>query len=250
MNITTKEELIAYTKRRMGGQAHNIELTPEQWEDILTMAYRQWREQSSQGNIESVYVAEFADGTKDKFKLDDSILAVKAIFEFQDGTTGSGIDTMFVGSNLSVPVSMATLFNSASVTSSAINLFQVRQSIDSAKRMLSGEKVHYDYNTNTKNLAILDGNEHKSLTIFVTKAEPLEECLMDENLQLLVQAFALEDWASLLGLKYDQSNAQIMGNGLGLNITRMEEKALALREEYQRRLEDFELDTLLPLIIT
>ena len=246
--VSNKTELKELMVRRLGGDAHDVEITPEMWEDIIYTAYREWRMYSADGHTEAIYVWDGVEASS-SFKLDESILTVKDIKEVSASVNGSGIDTMFDNPNYYVPVKMESLFNTNGLQTNSMALFQVKQDMDTARSMMRGDKVHYDYNGNTKKLAILSADKYKQLTMYVVKAEPIDDCLNDENLQMLIESKALKQWARLLGLKYNQENAQIMGNGLSLNIGQMNDEADALYEHYRERLEEYELDTLIPLMI-
>jgi len=101
--------------------------------------------------------------------------------------------------------------------------------------------VFFDYKPETKRLVL--GKSYQTILVKGEIRESPENFINDEFFKLLVEEKLLTQWSTNLALKY--TSAELMGNGIDLNIERMDARLDVLRERIELGYENDEWDGLL-----
>jgi len=131
------------------------------------------------------------------------------------------------------------LLNSVGSHGSAMNITGFYQMRKNLMESLQHSEV-YAFNPETKKL-YFNGNDLRygeSLILLASVREPERDLYNSEFLQKVMKAMVLRQWVINLGLKYNQEDANVVGNGLKLNISAMSEYAERLEEEIQEEIDN------------
>lgn len=239
MYITTEEELRAYILRKLGVQIHEVEVTDEQWQDIVNDSYKDFIEYSGDGSVEVI----------SKFNLPSNVLVLSSnilnIKKILAGTSTSATSDMFATSGYAIPISVSELYKNPGAGSSAVeSIISTKQALANIRNIAMTE-VDWDFNPETKKLVIHHEDFDGDIIFIGDVAEPIELLFDSKFLKLMVESRMLRQWARNMNIKYNVEDAPIVGNGLKLHPQAMNEAAEKLEEEWKLGLEENEWDTYL-----
>jgi len=227
--LNSEYDLIEYIKRKLGGEIYTIEITDNQWNDILAEAKEEFYEYSSFGTQKDWIVIEPNGQTE--IVLNN----VRAILQCYGGST-------IISSNYLIPSDIyrfMVLGSTDSITSYIIS----NQYLSTIRQQFS-EQIVYDYNPDSRILKLARSDYDKIALEVLVEVDP-NKLVNNRFFQKLVEAKALRQWSRNIGLKYNVENASMIGNGLNLNPQRMLEEAEKLEEEVKTGLEEDEFGTVL-----
>ena len=113
------------------------------------------------------------------------------------------------------------------------------QSLQNLKQSFFVEPI-FSYNSQTK-MIYFNGNDvrYGDTIIFIGSIKEREEYLYDSELfRKMLLAYTLRQWVTNLSLKYNQEDANVIGNGLKLNISAMKEWAERLEDEIDEEIDE------------
>lgn len=232
--LQTVVELIDYTKRKLGGEIHEIEITPTQWDDIVEDSKHIFFDYSSFGTFEQWEIIE--PNGSDTITLSDDILGIKECY---------GMNDIANIPNFAYPVDSLyySVIRDGAATFSISSFVVMRQYLNTF-RDLFREPVIFDFNKESKRM-IFPKSSYKSIGFLLIKEEAIDKLVNNNLFKLLVEAHAWQQWSTNIEGKYDVSKASIIGNGLTLNSGKMQEKADKLFEKITEGFESEEFGTLL-----
>lgn len=225
--ITTKQELIDYTIRKLGGEAHNVEITAPMWDDIVYDAQKEFHEYTDDGSIEKMLVVNPAGETD--LIIGDDVVAIKRAYEPKTGFSMSNVllntrDTIYY-----------EMIHGRS-TGGNIGAYLLTKQYVEQIHQTAKEYIWFDFNKETKQLTL--GKSFDKDIVFEALFESDETLIYNHKfMKKLVEMFALRAWANLIGLKY---RGVSVGNGLELNVEGMLEQADKIFEELETAKEESE----------
>lgn len=233
--LNSIDDLKAFIFRKLGSQIHVVEVTDEQWQDITEDAQSYFYDYSDFGTYKQLVVVE-PNGARD-IKLSDDVVAVSECYGMDDAPNVA---------NMAYPSSSLYYLLSVNGGGDQIQMSAyvvMRQYLNMFKDLFR-EPVIYDFNSESKMLRLARADYSKMAFRLVTK-EDINELVNNVFFKLIVEMKVLRQWADNINLKYDTSNASIMGNGLKLNPDRMNEKADKIEDRIEKGLESDEWGSLL-----
>lgn len=239
--LTTQTEFKEYIFRKLGSEIHEVEVTSAQWDDIVRDSYKEFTEYSAEGSVEVITRVTM---TSNAMKLSPNILNIKKILA---GTSGTAFADMFGNGEYLIPVSITSLYSggSAGMNDAVANIISTKQSIANL-RTVTAVELDFDFNVESKRLVLqTDAGFNKDIVFIGDVAEPIEEILNHKFFIMMVEARCLRQWARNLNIKYNVEDAPIIGNGLKLHPTAMNDEAERLETDWKEGLDENEWDTFL-----
>jgi len=161
------------------------------------------------------------------------------------GTTTNSFGDMFGSGEYLIPVSIASLYGSGGQGLDVSNIIATKKAIANL-RALTNVELDYNFNGETKKLVIqAEATFNKEVVFIGDVAEPIEDILNNKFFIMMVESRCLRQWARNMNLKYNVEDAPIIGNGLKLHPTAMNEEAERLEVEWKEGLDENEWDTFL-----
>lgn len=226
--LNTEQDLIDYTVRSLGGESHNVEITPTMWEDIIYDAQKDFHKYTDDGSVENMLVVEPA-GSRDLI-LGDDVLAIKRAYEPK---TGFSLSNVLLNTQDTIYYDMVT---GSGLTGGNLGAYIITKQYVEQIHQLAKEYIWFDFNSETKQLSL--GKAFNEAIVFEALFEADPTLIYNHKfMKRLVKMHALESWANLIGLKY---RGTTVGNGLELNVEGMLEQANQIREELERAKEESE----------
>lgn len=237
--LTTTVEFKDYIFRKLGSETHDVEITTLQWDDILRDSYKEFTEYSGDASVEVISKVTM---TSNAMKLSQNVLNIKKMFV---GTTSNAFADMFGAGQFLLPVSMTNLYSSGGAGLSVENIISTKQAIANL-RTITAVELDYNFNIETKKLVIQSDASFNGEIIFIGDvAEPIEEILNNKFFIMMVESRCLRQWARNMNIKYNVEEAPIIGNGLKLHPTAMNDEAERLEIQWKEGLDENEWDTYL-----
>jgi len=233
--LNSVTDLKSFIFRKLGSQIHTVEVTDEQWLDIIEDSKSFFYDYSDFGTYKQLVVVE-PNGTKE-IKLSDDVVAVSECYGMDDAPNVA---------NMAYPSSSLYYLLSVNGGGDQIQMSAyvvMRQYLNMFKDLFR-EPVIYDFNSESKMLRLARADYAKMAFRLVTK-EDIDELVNNVFFKLIVEMKTLRQWADNINIKYDTSNASIMGNGLRLNPDRMNQKADKIEDRIEKGLENDEWGSLL-----
>lgn len=232
--LQTVAELIEYTKRKLGGEIHDIEITTTQWDDIIEDSKHWLYDYSEFGTYEQWEIVE-PNGAS-SMVLSDDVLGIKECY---------GMNDIANIPNFAFPVDSLfySVIRDGAATFSISSYVVMRQYLNTF-RDLFREPVIFNFNGESKRLEF-PNSHYKSIGFLLIKEETTDKLVNNKFFKMLVEAHAWKQWAINMGGKYNVANASIIGNGLTLNVDQMYDRAEKLFEKIEEGLDADEFGTLL-----
>lgn len=224
--LSSAQDLIDYTIRRLGGDAHNVEIGEDAWEDIIYDARRDFHKYTDDGSLEKLILVNPEGNTE--MILDDSVLSIMRAYEPKSSL---GI------SNVLLPLQDTIYYNMVrgNATGHLSSYVVTKQYIETIHQLVK-EYIWFDFNPETKQLLL--GKPYTKEIAFEVFVEADESLIWNHKfMKRLTLMYALREWASLISGKY---RGVSVGNGLELNSDGMIEWADKIQDELDRALEDNE----------
>ncbi len=227
-------ELIAYIQRKMGGEIHEIEITPTQWVDILEDSKYWLFDYSDFGTYDQWEIVE-PNGAS-TIELSADVVGIRECY---------GMNDIANIPNFAYPIDSLyyTVIRDGAATFSISSFVVMRQYLNTF-RDLFREPVVFNFNNDSKRLEFPNSN-YKSIGFLLIKEENVDKLVNNKFFKMLVEAHAWQQWSVNIAGKYDVSKASILGNGLTLNSDSMQDRADKLFMEIKEGLENEEFGTLL-----
>jgi hypothetical protein len=233
--LNTVDELIDFIKRRLGSPVHAIEITDDQWLDIIENAKTIFYDYSDFGQY-TQYVVIDPQGHNSVI-LSDDVLAIQSCYGLISDVSNIA--------NIAYPAD--TLFY-AMIRDGAQNIslssYVIMKQYLNTFKDLFREPVLYNFNNESKRLQ-LSKSSYSAIGFEMIMMESIDKLVNNKFFKLLVESQAWSQWATNVGGKYDVSKASIIGNGLSLNYEGMLKKAETLMTEVMDGLEGEEFGSLL-----
>lgn len=229
--ITNKTELKNYIFRQLGSEAHRVEISDSNWNDIYNKTMNFAFERVDDAVIRKTAIIQTYN-QKDLI-LDSKIMSINRLLG--DSKVSSTVSTYaYAGISPLYDLIRGDVYDT---TTFLIMTERVKE-----YSKLFNEKVDYNFNSQSKRLII----HSKNLNSFMIDYNEIEdETLLYENEMVLKYAemMAWKTWARNVGAKYQGST---IGNGVTLNFDYMISEADKLKEEIDNDIENETYDMLLP----
>lgn len=239
--LTTTNQFKEYIFRKLGSEIHEVEVTSTQWDDILRDSYKEFTEYSGDGSVELITKVTM---TSNAMKLSSNVLNIKKILA---GTGTTALSDMFGTGEYLIPISISSLYSAggAGLSDAVSNIISTKQAIANLRNITAVE-LDFDFNPETKRLVLhTDAGFNNEIIFIGDVAEPIEEILNNKFFTMMVESRCLRQWARNLNIKYDVEDAPIIGNGLKLHPTAMNDEAERLETDWKEGLDENEWDTFL-----
>jgi len=235
--LTNVSDLKSYIFRKLGSQLHEIEVTDEQWDDIMDASQKFFYDYSDWGNYKQYIIIEPAGALE--VDMSDNIVAISECYGMDDAPNVS---------NMAYPSSSMYYMLAANGGGDQMQMsaFVVMRQYLNTFKDLFREPILYDFNTESKILR-LARTDYGKIAFRVAVSEDVDQVVNNFLFKLIVEKNTLEQWADNLTIKYDTSNSSIMGNGLKLNTDKMYEKVAKMEDRINQGIADDEWGTLIPI---
>lgn len=221
--ITNETELKNYILRQLGSEAHRVEISDTNWDDIYNKTMNFAFERVDDAVIRKTAIIQTL-GSKDLL-LDSKVMSINRLIG--DSKVSSTVSTYaYAGISPLYDLIRGDVYDT---TTFLIMTERVKE-----YSKLFNEKVDYNFNSQSKRLII----HSKSLNSFMIDYNEIEdESLLYENEMVLKYAemLAWKTWANHVGAKYTGST---IGNGVTLNFDYMVSQYDKLKEEIDKDIED------------
>ena len=229
--ITNETELKAYIFRQLGSEAHRVEISDNNWNDIYNKTMNFAFERVDDAVNRKVAIIQ-TNNLKDLI-LDTKVMSINKLIG--ESKVSSTVSTYaYAGISPLYDLIRGDMYDT---TTFLIMTERVKE-----YSKLFNEKVDYNFNSQSKRLVI----HSKALSSFMIDYNEIEdEALLYENEMVLKYAemMAWKTWARNVGAKYQGST---IGNGITLNFDYMISEADKLKEEIDNDIENETYDILLP----
>lgn len=227
--ITTNLELKNFIFRKLGAEAHQIEISDQNWNDIYNESLK--------------YIYEyFADSVNEKTIL----VSINNVRDITLDSTIYAVKEMLVSKNdlglyLAYP-GISPIFDFVSSGDrGAVSSYLATMSYIREIRQTFQKFVHFKFNSESKRLII--GEEVTSAILVILEAETESNLFNSDYFHKVLEAKCWKAWMSNTG-KYKEIQ---IGNGLTLNRDDMKENYNSLMEEIQDSIENDEYSFLGPI---
>ena len=235
--LSNVADLKSYIFRKLGSQIHTVEVTDEQWDDIIENSSRFFYDYSDWGSYKQFIVIE--PNGQMEVELADSVVAISDCY---------GIDDAPNVANMAYPSSSIYYLLSVNGGGDQIQMSAyvvMRQYLNTFKDLFR-EPIIFDFNTESKRLRF-GRSDYNKVAFRVVTTEDIDEIVNNYLFKLVVEMNTLRQWADNINIKYDTSSASIMGNGLKLNPDRMNQKADSIQERIDKGIDEDEWGSLIPI---
>ena len=233
--LNNTDDLKSFIFRKLGSEIHTVEVTDTQWDDIIDSSQRYFFDYSDWGTYSQLLVVN--PGGSKEIVLSDNVIAISTCY---------GMDDISNMANIAYPSSslyyMLAINGGSDIQMSA---FVVMKQYMNTFKDLFREPVIFDFNTETKKLR-LGRSDYAKIAFNAMTAENLDDIVNNHFFKMVVEMNTLQQWGDNIGLKYNTSDATIMGNGLRLNPDKMWSKAEDIRQRIEKGIEDDEWGSLIP----
>ena len=233
--LNSTDDLKTYIFRKLGSEIHTVEVTDSQWDDIVDNSKTFFFDYSDWGTYSQSIIVD--PNGQNEITLSDDILSVSMCH---------GLDDIANMANIAYPSSslyyMLAINGGSDIQMSA---FVVMKQYMNTFKDLFREQVLFDFNTETKKLR-LGRTDYKKIAFQVMTAENVDEIVNNYFFKIIVEMNTLQQWGDNIGIKYNTSDATIMGNGLRLNPDKMWSKAQEIRDRIDKGIDEDEWGTLIP----
>lgn len=236
-HLQTASDLKTYIFRKLGSQLHTVEVTDEQWDDILDASQNFFYDYSDWGNYKQFIVIE--PNGESEIILSDNVVAISECYGMDDAPNVS---------NMAYPSSSMYYMLAANGGGDQMQMsaFVVMRQYLNTFKDLFREPILHDFNTESKTLR-LGRSDYGKIAFRVAVSEDVDMIVNNFLFKMVIEKNVLEQWADNLTLKYNTSNSSIMGNGLTLNTDKMYEKVAKLEDRINQGIQDDEWGTLIPI---
>lgn len=212
--LTSKNDLIAYIKRQLGGGVHNIEMTPEQINDCIENAIGYFEREVDGGTEDKILIVELKQGIS-SYTLDPNVMAIYEMI----GLNMDNSDDLF--SQISqTRIDLAYgLIEGGSKVHSYVSSMQYFSMIN---QFLS-ESITYNFNTVTKKLNVLETIKSDGVAAFhvLWSTRNTPEMWNNDFIKEYSSALAMKQW----GINMSKFNNATLVGGMQLNGSGMIEMA-------------------------
>lgn len=212
--LTSKNDLIAYIKRQLGGGVHNIEMTPEQINDCIENAIGYFEREVDGGTESKMLIVNLLEGVQ-SYTLDTSIMAIAEIV----GTQFAKSEDLL--SQLS-QVRMDVAYGLAEGGNS-VNAYVTSMQYFSFLNQFLAEGITFNFNPVTKKLTILETVKSDGAAVFevLWSTRNTPEMWNNDFIKEYSSALAMKQW----GINMSKFNNATLVGGMQLNGSGMIEMA-------------------------
>jgi hypothetical protein len=227
--ITTETELKDFIFRKLGTEAHVVEVSDLNWTDIYNTSLKYIYEHFSDSVNEKAVIVELNDVTD--IILDSKIMTVQKMFVSENDL---GLYLAYPG--ISPIYDFVSSMDRGAVSSYISSMSYIREIQQTFQKY-----IHFKFNSETKRLIL--GEPVKSAVFIVLETEEPENLYNAEYFHKILEANTWKTWMVNTG-KYQ--NIQI-GNGLTINRDDMKENYQELMQELKDSVENEEYDFIGPI---
>lgn len=227
--ITSETELKEYIFRKLGSEAHIIELSDLNWADIYATGSKYLFEHFADAVNEKAILVD-VQNSRDLI-LSENILAVNNIYVSQNDL---GLYLAYPG--VSPIYDFVSSGDRGAVSSYIATMSYIREIQQTFQKY-----IHFKFNPESHRLLL--GEEVLSAVLIVQEAEDIQELWNSEYFHKILEARAWKAWSVNTG-KYQQIQ---IGNGQTINRDDMKENYNELMEEIKSAIENEEYDFLGPI---
>lgn len=227
--ITTETELKNFILRKLGSEAHRIEISDLNWADIYNTSVKYLYEHFADSVNEKAILVE-VNNSRDLI-LNNSIIAVQKLY-----TSKNDLGLYLAYPGLSPIYDFVSSGDRGAVGSYLATMSYIRNIKETFQKY-----VHFKFNPESHRLIL--GEEISTALLVVLETEDITELYNSEYFHKILEARAWKSWAVNTG-KY--SEIQI-GNGQTINRDDMKENYNELMEEIKSAIENEEYDFLGPI---
>ena len=228
--IKTKEELKNFILRKLGSEAHKVEISDENWEDIYNESLKYLYEYFDEAVVEKTMVLELNKVTD--IKLNENIIAVHSMH-----TSANDLGLYLAYPGLSPVLDFVSDGDRNAVSSYLATMTYIRE-----LQQVFEKKVYFKFNSETHRLII--GEPITKCIIVVLEAEDELSLLNSRYFHLILEANFWNTWANNVGGKY---KGWTVGNGMEINVEGMRERYNTLMEQIKDSIENDEFSFLGPI---
>lgn len=226
--ITDATKLKSFIFGKLGGRKHRINITDDDWDDIVGENLKYLKDYSS-----DVVYDEFiqVNVNNKELRLPENVVNVKFVKEPRVETTFSS--TLLLGAS---PVYDYIMTGDSFVSDVYVfrdNMKQIRQ--------VMNKHVKFNYNTESKILRL--SKDCTNVWIGVTKAEDIDELYNNHFFHLLLERDCWQRWVD----NNSKFAGATVGNGIELNVEHYEKRYQELKDEIKESQSEEEFDLLRPV---
>lgn len=212
--LTSKNDLIAYIKRQLGGGVHNIEMTPEQINDCIENAIGYFEREVDGGTEDKILLVELKQGIS-SYTLDPNVMAIYEMI----GLNMVNSDDLFSQISQTRMDLAFGLIEGGSKVHSYVSSMQYFSMIN---QFLS-ESITYNFNTVTKKLNVLETIKSDGVAAFhvLWSTRNTPEMWNNDFIKEYSSALAMKQW----GINMSKFNNATLVGGMQLNGSGMIEMA-------------------------
>lgn len=212
--LTSKNDLIAYIKRQLGGGVHNIEMTPEQINDCIENAIGYFEREVDGGTEDKILMVELKQGIS-SYTLDPGVMA---IYEMIGLNMINSEDLFSQISQVRMDLAFGLMEGGAKV-SSYVSSMQYFSMIN----QFLAESITYNFNTVTKKLNVLETVKTDGVAAFhvLWSTRNTPEMWNNDFIKEYSSALAMKQW----GINMSKFNNATLVGGMQLNGSGMIEMA-------------------------
>ena len=212
--LTSKNDLIAYIKRQLGGGVHNIEMTPEQINDCIENAIGYFEREVDGGTEDKILLVELKQGIS-SYTLDPGVMA---IYEMIGLNMINSEDLFSQISQVRMDLAFG-LMEGGTKISSYVSSMQYFSMIN----QFLAESITYNFNTVTKKLNVLETVKTDGVAAFhvLWSTRNTPEMWNNDFIKEYSSALAMKQW----GINMSKFNNATLVGGMQLNGSGMIEMA-------------------------
>ena len=212
--LTSKNDLIAYIKRQLGGGVHNIEMTPEQINDCIENAIGYFEREVDGGTEDKILLVELKQGIS-SYTLDPGVMA---IYEMIGLNMINSEDLFSQISQVRMDLAFG-LMEGGTKISSYVSSMQYFSMIN----QFLAESITYNFNTVTKKLNVLETVKTDGVAVFhvLWSTRNTPEMWNNDFIKEYSSALAMKQW----GINMSKFNNATLVGGMQLNGSGMIEMA-------------------------
>lgn len=212
--LTSKNDLIAYIKRQLGGGVHNIEMTSEQINDCIENAIGYFEREVDGGTEDKILLVELKQGIS-SYTLDPNVMAIYEMI----GLNMVNSDDLFSQISQTRMDLAFGLIEGGSKVHSYVSSMQYFSMIN---QFLS-ESITYNFNTVTKKLNVLETIKSDGVAAFhvLWSTRNTPEMWNNDFIKEYSSALAMKQW----GINMSKFNNATLVGGMQLNGSGMIEMA-------------------------
>ena len=212
--LTSKNDLIAYIKRQLGGGVHNIEMTPEQINDCIENAIGYFEREVDGGTEDKILMVELKQGIS-SYTLDPGVMA---IYEMIGLNMINSEDLFSQISQVRMDLAFG-LMEGGTKISGYVSSMQYFSMIN----QFLAESITYNFNTVTKKLNVLETVKTDGVAAFhvLWSTRNTPEMWNNDFIKEYSSALAMKQW----GINMSKFNNATLVGGMQLNGSGMIEMA-------------------------